>query len=171
LLEIINEDNYVITNDNFKKMILILYRIASNIPVILMGETGCGKTSLIIKLNQLMNDGKNDNFVKININPNYNDEKLIKEMTDINEKAKDFYGKDFLVFFDELNTCDSLVLITEIFMKRTFNGIKLEENIKLIGACNPYREKRKNELWGLKHPNEENKENQKVYKVKNYHNL
>ena len=47
LLSIINKEGYIITNDNYKKKILILYRIAVNIPVILMGETGCGKTALI----------------------------------------------------------------------------------------------------------------------------
>jgi midasin (ATPase involved in ribosome maturation) len=51
-------DNYVITNDNFKKMVLIIYRIKENIPVIIMGETGCGKTALITKLNQILNNGK-----------------------------------------------------------------------------------------------------------------
>ena len=51
-------DNYVITNDNFKKMVLILYRIQAKIPVIIMGETGCGKTALIIKLNQILNNGE-----------------------------------------------------------------------------------------------------------------
>ena len=60
LLEIIERDKYVITIDNFRKMILILYRILANIPVILMGETGCGKTALIKKLNQLLNNGKLD---------------------------------------------------------------------------------------------------------------
>ena len=33
--------NYVFTADNFVKMALILLRIRSNIPVIMMGETGC----------------------------------------------------------------------------------------------------------------------------------
>ena len=54
LLSIINKDGYIITNDSFIKIILILYRIAANIPVILMRETGCGKTDLIKKLNQLL---------------------------------------------------------------------------------------------------------------------
>ena len=51
LLSIIEEKNnkYVITNDNFKKMILLLYSIQANVPVIIMGETGCGKTALITK--------------------------------------------------------------------------------------------------------------------------
>ena len=35
---------YEFTIDNFVKMILIYLRIRANIPLILMGETGCGKT-------------------------------------------------------------------------------------------------------------------------------
>ncbi|ETO32802.1 hypothetical protein RFI_04311, partial [Reticulomyxa filosa] len=38
---------YVLTYDNILKMIAIYLRIQSNTPIILMGETGCGKTSLI----------------------------------------------------------------------------------------------------------------------------
>ena len=72
-------NNYAITNDNFKKMILLLYRIISNIPVIIMGETGCGKTSLIIKLNQIANNGENTLKI-ININPEISDVKLCEIM-------------------------------------------------------------------------------------------
>ena len=39
-------------------MILLFYRIKANIPVIIMGETGCGKTFLVIKLNQILNNGE-----------------------------------------------------------------------------------------------------------------
>ena len=39
--------SYVYTPDNFIKVVLILMRIRVNIPVIMMGETGCGKTALI----------------------------------------------------------------------------------------------------------------------------
>ena len=43
----VEDEEYVLTCDNFMKCILIFMRIRSNIPVIMMGETGCGKTSLI----------------------------------------------------------------------------------------------------------------------------
>jgi len=78
LQEIIEEDEYVMTIDNFRKMILILYRIIANIPVILMGETGCGKTALIKKLNKLLNNGK-ETLVTINIEPSYDDKKITKK--------------------------------------------------------------------------------------------
>ena len=41
------EGGYVLTPDNFLKMNLIFIRCISNIPLIIMGETGVGKTSLI----------------------------------------------------------------------------------------------------------------------------
>ena len=50
--------DYVFTEDNFIKMCLILIRLRANIPAIMMGETGCGKTSLIRKLSELQNNGK-----------------------------------------------------------------------------------------------------------------
>ena len=156
LLEIIDKDDYVITTDNFRKMILILCRIIANIPVILMGETGCGKTALIKKLNQLLNNGK-ETLESINIHPGYDDKKLTQKMNEINEKAKSCQG-ELWVFFDELNTCDSLSLITEIFINRTYGRKKLEENIRLIGACNPYRKKMENKnICGLTYKNNDDK--------------
>ncbi len=164
LLEILEENDYVITIDNFRKMILILYRILANIPVILMGETGCGKTALIKKLNQLLNNGK-ETLETINIEPSYDDEKLTKKMNEINKKAKSLNG-ELWVFFDELNTCDSLSLITEIFINRTYGRKELAKNIRLIGACNPYRKKKENKnICGLPYQNVDDNEVQLVYLV------
>jgi midasin (ATPase involved in ribosome maturation) len=60
LLSIIEEknNNYIITNDNFKKIVLLVYRIIANVPVIIMGDTGYAKTALITELNQIINGGK-----------------------------------------------------------------------------------------------------------------
>ena len=68
-------------------MVLLLYRIKANIPVILMGETYCGKTALIVKLNQIMNNGET-NVEIINIYPGITDEKLCEFMKRIDTKAK-----------------------------------------------------------------------------------
>ena len=155
LKKIIDKDEYVITNDNFRKMVLIIYRIVANIPVILMGETGCGKTSLIRKLNQLLNNGE-ENLEFINIHPGITDDFLKKKMSEINEKAKGL-KENLWVFFDELNTCDSFALLTEIFINRSFEGEKLSSNIRIIGACNPYRKREKGKIkCGLSHPDDKN---------------
>ena len=151
LLSIIEEknNNYVITNDNFKKMILLLYRIKANVPVIIMGETGCGKTALVTKLNQLVNNGKTTVEI-INIHPGITDKKLCEIMKEKNEIAEKKINEELWIFFDELNTCLSMSLLTEIFINRTYNGNKLNDNIRLIGACNPYRRRAKNkEKCGL----------------------
>ena len=44
-----------------------------------------------------------------------------------------------LVFFDEINTCNSMGLISEILCKHTMQGKKLKFNAIFIAACNPYR--------------------------------
>ena len=68
-------------------MVLIIYRIVANIPVILMGETGCGKTSLIKKLNLLLNNDES-NLEFIDIHPGITDNIIKKKMIEINQKAK-----------------------------------------------------------------------------------
>ena len=159
LLSILNykTDNYVITSDNFTKMVLLVYRIIADIPVILMGETGCGKTALITKLSQILNNGEIVVEI-ININPGITDKFLCKKMKELNEKAKE-QEKELWVFFDEINTCLSLSLLTEIFVNKTFNGEKLNNNIRLIGACNPYRRRKKGiERCGYGRENENNEE-------------
>ena len=46
--------NIAILKDNFIKMALICLRIRAKIPVILMGETGIGKTALVKLLSSIM---------------------------------------------------------------------------------------------------------------------
>ncbi len=48
-------EKIAILKDNFFKMALIYLRIRSRIPVILMGETGIGKTALVNMLAKIMN--------------------------------------------------------------------------------------------------------------------
>ena len=51
----------------------------ANIPVIVMGETGWGKTLLIKKLNQILNNGKMS-IKTINIHPEKSEKDIYKEM-------------------------------------------------------------------------------------------
>ncbi len=68
------EPNYVFTTDNFIKILLITLKIRAKVPIIMMGETGCGKTSLIDKLKcykmRILNIHggiSNKDIIKINI--------------------------------------------------------------------------------------------------------
>ena len=166
LISMLNEygDDCLITDDKYKIMILLAYRIKANIPVIIMGDTGCGKTSLIKKLNQILNNGE-ELLQIIYIHPGITEKEIVNKMRDLNNKAKyeKYQEKELWAFFDEINTCLSFSLLTEIFVNRTFNGEKLEENIRLIGACNPYRKRKEStERYSLTRDDEED---QLVYKV------
>jgi len=55
-------------------------------------------------------------------------------------------------------------LLTEIFINRTYNGNKLCDNIRLIGACNPYR-KRKGEKEKCGLSKSDDNDNELVYIV------
>ena len=150
--------DYVITADNFVKMVLILIRIRSGIPVIMMGETGCGKTSLIRKLSEMKNDGQKDKMKIMNIHAGTNDNDIIKfinksvipdakrilqnekeEMERYLANNQFFEYTKVWVFLDEINTSKSMGLISELMCKHTCQGEPLPENIVFIAACNPYR--------------------------------
>ena len=109
LLSILNykTDNYVIIEDILKKMILIMYRIKANIPIIIMGETGCGITILITKLNQILNNGVLT-VRKINICPNITIKDIYEIMKKIIEEAT-CVKDDIWVFFEEINKCNLLI--------------------------------------------------------------
>ena len=151
-LEKIVGDDYVITVDNFRKMVKIYYRIISNINLIIMGETGCGKTLLISKLYQILHNGEEiKKDFKINIHGGYTDEKIIQEINKINKKASEInQDHKIWVFIDEINACNSMGLFNEIICNHSCNGKKLNSKLVFIGACNPYRtSKNKSSINGL----------------------
>ena len=49
------------------------------------------------------------------------------------------------LFFDEINTTTLLSKMKEIFISHSFNRKKIAENIRFIGAFNPFRKKEKDE--------------------------
>ena len=52
------DESYELTGDNVKKILAIHMRFRSDIPVVIMGETGCGKTRLIRYLCGLQTEGE-----------------------------------------------------------------------------------------------------------------
>ena len=169
---------YVYTPDNFIKVVLILMRVRVGVPVILMGETGCGKTTLIEMASKLINKGKISlkklnvhagitdediiNFMKnVQDNVNAEDKRMINakknEFQELSEENKRAYLKKntiekiyagfenevkkrkIWVFFDEINTSNSMGLFIEIMCKNSIHGKPLSDRFIYIAACNPYR--------------------------------
>ena len=170
--------NYIYTPDNFIKVILILMRLRAKVPVIMMGETGCGKTCLIQMAYKLITKGRNSlkilnihagtddndiiNFIKrVEKEVRKEDEDLLKEyMNEYDnypEKDKMEFEKhrtrddqkllykdkiskrQIWIFFDEINTCNSMGLFSEILCHNSIKGKKISERFVFIAACNPYR--------------------------------
>ncbi|CAM4941343.1 unnamed protein product [Rotaria socialis] len=139
------EAEYVLTADNYVKMLLIYMRIQSNLPVLIMGETGCGKTALINFLCQKVLDDELEIF---RIHAGVTSEKIIETMRRFIVKALECAPekKRLWIFFDEFNTTSSIELLKEITCERTLLGDSLPDNMVFLGACNPRRHK-SNEKW------------------------
>ena len=140
-------ESYVFTADNFIKLILISLRLKTDIPVIMMGETGCGKTSLI----RIIANLKDVKMHILNIHAGIEDKDIIEFLKEKNLFEKNNNINDTVwVFLDEINTCNSLNLIMEIMIKNTCKGEKIRPNVKFIAACNPYRlDTKEKEIIGL----------------------
>ena len=133
-------ENYIFVSDNFIKMVRILLNIEAKIPVILMGETGVGKTKLIQMLATLYGKGK-CKWKKLQIHAGITDEIIISFIEKIQKEEKENNDKNELIwiFFDEINTCNSLGLLTEIICNHSYYGKKIKDNFVFLAACNPYR--------------------------------
>ena len=138
---------YELTQDNVMKLLATYMRFRCKIPVILMGETGCGKTRLIEFLCQLMAGGKevqNKKIVKVHGGVTIDD--IVKNIADAEILAlenRQLFGEDFytVLFFDEANTTEAIYGIKEVICDNSVNGRKIdpESGLKVIVACNPYR--------------------------------
>ena len=72
--------SYVFNADNFFKMVQILIRLRTGIPVLIMGETGCGKTSLINTIAEI----NNFKMLTFNIHAGVNDNEIVQFMVNNN---------------------------------------------------------------------------------------
>jgi nucleoside-triphosphatase THEP1 len=144
--ELFIDSDYVMTADNFLKMLLIIIRARCNIPIVIMGETGCGKTSLVRFLaTRILNEG----FEVINFHAGIKESQILEKMNEIKMKAYELIDGKIWVFLDEINTCDHLGLITEIMTQNSLMGEPLPFNIVFIAACNPYKIRNFNSDVGL----------------------
>ncbi|XP_060084373.1 E3 ubiquitin-protein ligase rnf213-alpha-like [Ylistrum balloti] len=142
------DDTYELTTDNVKKILAIYMRFKCDIPVIIMGETGCGKTRLVKFMCALQcPPGVNlKNMILMKVHGGTRTKDIIKKVKEAEKIARenaDTYGHHIqtVLFFDEANTTEAIGLIKEIMCDRTIGGnqLKLCRSLKIIAACNPYR--------------------------------
>ncbi|XP_072560845.1 E3 ubiquitin-protein ligase rnf213-alpha isoform X2 [Paramormyrops kingsleyae] len=139
------DENYELTTDNILKILAIHMRFRCGIPVIIMGETGCGKTRLIKFLCELRRSGvATENMKLIKVHGGTTSEMIytkVREAEAISVVNKQHYGFDSVLFFDEANTTEAISSIKEVLCDNTVNGEHLNMNtgLQIIAACNPYR--------------------------------
>jgi hypothetical protein len=143
-----HDENYELTTDNVKKILAIQMRFRCGIPVVIMGETGCGKTRLIRYMCSLQaNRTGAKNMLLMKVHGGITKEDIIKIVQEAEKLAatnKRVYGQRIqtVLFFDEANTTDALGLIKEIMCDKRANGREISElgiSLQIIAACNPYR--------------------------------
>ena len=155
--QMINHDpdtSYELTLDNCLKMMAIHMRFRCNLPVVITGETGCGKTRLMKFFSDLHLDRKIQNshlvhLIHFKIHGGITAQdiqiKLEKaERTARLNKTKIGGSENSamaILFFDEANTTEDIGLIKEIMCDLTCNGRKIDmsSGLKLVAAINPYR--------------------------------
>ena len=125
---------YALTPDNILKMILIILRVRANAPVIIMGETGCGKTSLV----RYLANTCGAQIKAFNFHAGILEDEIIKFITEMEMKAEEI-GDQMWIFLDEINTCDHLGLISDIMCHHSLLGRPLSKNLVFLAACNPYK--------------------------------
>ncbi len=128
--------SYALTPDNILKMILIILRIRVNVPVIIMGETGCGKTSLV----QYLANTCGVQFYTFNFHAGILEKEIITFIKKKESHARDI-KEQIWIFLDEINTCDYLGLISDIMCHHSLLGRPLSKNLLFLAACNPYKER------------------------------
>ncbi|XP_008588585.1 PREDICTED: E3 ubiquitin-protein ligase RNF213, partial [Galeopterus variegatus] len=139
------DETYELTTDNMLKILAIEMRFRCGIPVIIMGETGCGKTRLIKFLSDLRRSGADAETMKlVKVHGGTTAGMIcakVKEAENIAFINKDQHQLDTILFFDEANTTEAISCIKEVLCDRTVDGQPLAEDsgLHIIAACNPYR--------------------------------
>ncbi|XP_052224866.1 E3 ubiquitin-protein ligase rnf213-alpha-like [Dreissena polymorpha] len=138
------DPTYELTTDNAKKIMAIYMRFRCDIPVIIMGETGCGKTRLVKFMCALQapKGSSVKTMIIMKVHGGTTKYDIKRTVKDAEEVAKTNGPNIYTVlFFDEANTTEAVGVIKEIMCDKSICGqpLKLFKNLKMIAACNPYR--------------------------------
>ncbi|XP_035692571.1 E3 ubiquitin-protein ligase rnf213-alpha-like [Branchiostoma floridae] len=144
------DESYELTTDNVKKILAIHMRFRCNIPVIIMGETGCGKTRLVkfmcdLQAGPTSKTNRPKNMVIMKLHGGVTAEDIIRTVTKAQRLATENrrrHNVETVLFLDEANTSEAVGLIKEIMCDGTVNGKALptgEDSLKIVAAVNPYR--------------------------------
>ncbi|CAG8645409.1 18331_t:CDS:10, partial [Dentiscutata erythropus] len=152
-------DTYVLSTDNLLKMALILLRSRANIPVVICGEAGCGKTSLI----QFLSIVVNVKFLILNLHTGVTKQQILDFLYNAEMIAE---KSEVWVFFDEINTCEHIGIFADLIAHRLLLGChtqaglqadNYEERSQLVYQVRPLPDQILDYVWdyGVLKPSDE----------------
>jgi MoxR-like ATPase len=130
-----DDPGYVLNIDNFIKMCLISYKMNANIPLVIQGEAGIGKTAL---LRHLIEHVYKYTFIPETINAGLTEQGLREKINNVEIKNLEIQSENtrqkqiktsnrdgkVCIFFDEFNTSPELGYFKELMMEHRFMGEK-----------------------------------------------
>eukprot|EP00755_Sulcionema_specki_P009898 Sspe_Gene.44944::Locus_22125_Transcript_2_2_Confidence_0.500_Length_15952::g.44944::m.44944 len=125
--------SYCMTGDVVLKILATLSRVRCGVPVVLMGECGCGKTHMLRYVCAWLGA----HLVVLDVHGGTTEEDIYNAVDEA--KSTGTSGEAVFLFLDEVNTCAHMGLITEIIVGRSVGGKPLPPNLYILAACNPYR--------------------------------
>ena len=143
------DPTYELTTDNVLKMLAIQMRFRCGIPVVMMGETGCGKTRMIEFMSKLK-AGHNDeikNMLVVKVHGGITASMIQKHVEAAVSLAEQNGDIETTLFLDEANTTEAIYAIKEIVCDSTVHGKHFfGTKLQIVAACNPYRKHDKQAL-------------------------
>jgi hypothetical protein len=133
---------FVLTSDNLCRLLAMKLRLACKIPVVFMGETGCGKTHAVSFYSRVCGSM----FRVINIHGGMTPSDLLEAIQEIMNIVK---GQAVVVLLDEVNSMPCVWTVKELVCEGFILGQRIPDNIRFICIMNPRRRRLAQSSGGL----------------------
>lgn len=148
---------------------MALTRVQAGIPVIIMGEAGCGKTSMINFAGHLTNANVVSFPLHGGISRHQIEEFLRNNITCHITTLPLSDRRSLWIFLDEINTCYDLGFIKTVICDRFLSGVDIPPDVFFFAACNPYKRMKRQDhanIIGLQSARSLRMTDNLVYRVK-----
>eukprot|EP00439_Symbiodinium_sp_Y106_P069743 s1411_g12.t1 len=137
------DGKYCLTGDAVLKMLAIFVRLRCGLPVILMGECGCGKTELVRYLCAWLGV----QLVTLNVHGGTTENDIDRVFALARKLVEESEtGERVIIFLDEINTSQHVNMLCEAVLERSLRGDALPSNVDVLAALNPRRKRPQQQL-------------------------
>eukprot|EP00659_Diplonema_papillatum_P007008 gene7008-10811_t len=127
----------VITADLLVRLAAMKIRLVSHIPVVWIGDQGCGKTHAC----QAFARGSGYEWALVNCNGAVTAQVLLQKMLPLIDRALRHPDRIYLLQLDEFNTLHDVWNAHQIMCDRMILGRRIPDNIPVIAIMNPTKER------------------------------